>query len=87
MAVKKQRVALARALSFYPDVLCLDEPISALDDDTKMGMYDLLLTLKNNLDITVLHVSHSKMEAKKLADTVLDVSNGRIIELNPKELS
>ena len=83
---EKQRVALARALSFYPDVLCLDEPISALDDETKIGMYELLLTLKNNLNITVLHVSHSKIEAKKLADTVLDVSDGKILELNPKEL-
>ena len=84
---EKQRVALARALSFYPDVLCLDEPISALDDDTKIGMYDLLLTLKNNLDITVLHVSHSKIEAKKLADIVLDFSDGKVLELNPNELS
>lgn len=84
---EKQRVALARALSFYPDVLCLDEPISALDDDTKIGMYDLLLTLKNNLDITVLHVSHSKLEAKKLADTVLDFSDGKVLELNPNDLS
>ena len=84
---EKQRVALARALSFYPDVLCLDEPISALDDDTKISMYDLLLTLKNNLDITVLHVSHSKIEAKKLADTVLDFSDGKVLELNPNELS
>lgn len=83
---EKQRVALARALSFYPDVLCLDEPISALDDDTKIGMYDLLLTLKNNLDITVLHVSHSKVEALKLADRILDVSDGRIIERNHKDL-
>lgn len=83
---EKQRVALARALSFYPDVLCLDEPLNALDDHSKIGMYELLTTLKNDLNITVLHVSHSKIEAKKLADTVLDVSDGRVIELNPKKL-
>ena len=50
---EKQRIALARALSFYPDVLCLDEPLSALDEDTKDGMFELLTELKINMNITV----------------------------------
>ena len=83
---EKQRVSLARALSFYPDVLCLDEPLSALDDNIKSGMYDLLLQLKNNLDITVLHVSHSKIDALKLADKVLLFENGSVKEIDPLEL-
>jgi len=83
---EKQRIALARALSFYPDVLCLDEPLSALDEDTKEGMFELLTELKNNMKITVLHVTHSKIEAQKLADVVLFVSDGKIKELNPSEL-
>lgn len=83
---EKQRVSLARALSFYPDVLCLDEPLSALDDNIKTGMYDLLLQLKNNLDITVLHVSHSKIDALKLADKVLLFENGGVKEIDPLEL-
>ena len=83
---EKQRVALARALSFYPDVLCLDEPLSALDEDTKEKMYELLINLKNNLDITIVHVSHSKMEAIKLANRVLMFADGSITELKPSEL-
>lgn len=83
---EKQRVALARALSFYPDVLCLDEPLSALDDATKNDMYQLLLSIKSNLDISVLHVSHSKIEAEKLADKVLIIESNDVIEINKKEL-
>jgi len=81
---EKQRVSLARALSFYPNVLCLDEPLSALDDDIKNEMYDLLLKLKNQLNITVLHISHSKSDAIKLADSVLLFNDDKIKEvLNP----
>ncbi len=83
---EKQRVALARALSFYPDVLCLDEPLSALDEDTVTEMYDLLKELKNNHKITVLHISHSKIDALKLADKVLIFENGTIKNINTSEL-
>ncbi|MBJ6368956.1 ABC transporter ATP-binding protein [Snuella sedimenti] len=83
---ERQRVALARALSFYPDVLCLDEPLSALDEHTKDDMLDLLKTLKKNLNITILHVTHSKDEAIKLADHVLKFEDGHVKELMPTEL-
>lgn len=83
---EKQRVALARALSFYPDVLCLDEPLSALDDSTKDEMFALLNSLKKKLESTILHVTHSKMEAVKLADKVLKFNEGKVKELQPTEL-
>ncbi len=83
---EKQRVSLARALSFFPDVLCLDEPLSALDESIRNDMYELLLELKNNLEITVLHVSHSKTDAIKLADQVLLFDNGSVKKIKPKEL-
>jgi len=83
---EKQRVALARALSFYPDVLCLDEPLSALDEGTKETMFELLTVLKKNLDITILHVSHSKVEAVRLANKVLFFTNRTLTELNPEKL-
>lgn len=77
---EKQRVALARALSFYPYVLCLDEPLSALDESTKQDMIDLLNKLKQSLDITVVHVTHSNSEAIKLADRILYLEKGIIQE-------
>ena len=83
---EKQRVALARALSFYPQVICLDEPISALDDSTKDDMIELLKTLKQDTDLTILHVTHSKAEAVKLADKVFKFSNGQVTELQLEEL-
>jgi ABC-type sugar transport system ATPase subunit len=83
---ERQRVALARALSFYPEVLCLDEPLSALDENTLQEMYELLTELKNNNKITVLHISHSKTDAIKLADQVLMFKNGALTDLNPNEL-
>ncbi|NQU52996.1 MAG: ATP-binding cassette domain-containing protein [Bacteroidetes bacterium] len=73
---EQQRVALGRALSFYPRIICLDEPLSALDEKTKEEMYQLLLKLKMELNITALHISHSKSEAVKLADKVLEIENG-----------
>jgi ABC-type sugar transport system ATPase subunit len=73
---EQQRVALGRALSFYPRIICLDEPLSALDEKTKEEMYQLLLKLKLELNITALHISHSKSEAVKLADKVLLIEGG-----------
>ncbi|WP_235299516.1 ABC transporter ATP-binding protein [Portibacter marinus] len=66
-----QRVALARALSFKPSVLCLDEPLSALDDETKEDMISVLKVLQRKHKVTMLHVSHSRIEAERLADRVL----------------
>ena len=68
---EKQRVSLARALSFEPKLLCLDEPLSALDEETRPQMYDLIRKLRNELDFTALHVSHSMSEAKELADRIV----------------
>ncbi len=83
---EKQRVALARALSFYPEVICLDEPLSALDDHTKDEMMDLLKTLKVNSDLTILHVTHSKIEAVNLGDKVFKFDDGQVKELQISEL-
>ncbi len=83
---ERQRVALARALSFYPNILCLDEPLSALDENTVQEMYTLLTELKENNKITVLHISHAKTDAVKLADKVLLFDGGTLKELKPEEL-
>jgi len=75
---EKQRVALGRALSFRPKVLCLDEPLSALDDQTKEEMYHLMESICKSSDVTVLHISHSFIEVSRLADGVIYLEDGKI---------
>jgi ABC-type sugar transport system ATPase subunit len=63
-----QRVALGRALAFHPPVLLLDEPLSALDEDTRSEMATLLRDVQRQTGVTTLHVTHSLTEARRLAD-------------------
>lgn len=73
-----QRVALGRALSFHPRVLCLDEPLSALDDDTREGVCGVLEEMRRREGVTVLHVTHNRWEAERLADVWLRMKDGRV---------
>lgn len=74
-----QRVALGRALAMYPGVLLLDEPLSALDDQTRQEMYGLLGELRASAEVTVLHVTHNRSEADALADRVFELQGGRVV--------
>jgi len=74
-----QRVALGRALSFRPQVLCLDEPLSALDSDTRDEMCDLLDNVRRQTHVTTLHVTHNLNEAKRLGDCLFRIEDGRVI--------
>ena len=65
---ESQRVALGRALSFGPSVLLLDEPLSALDSQTRQSTQQLLRNLNKVTGVTVLHVTHNQEEADALAD-------------------
>lgn len=74
-----QRVALGRALSFRPKVLCLDEPLSALDHETRVEMCALLGNLQRKLRVTVLHITHDRNEAALLADCVYRIVDGAVV--------
>jgi ABC-type sugar transport system ATPase subunit len=74
------RVALGRALSHRPPLLLLDEPLSALDDDTRDEMIALLQTVRAQTGVTTLHVTHSLGEARRLADRLFVLKGGRIHE-------
>lgn len=77
---ERQRVALGRALAVDPKVLLLDEPISALDEDMRDDMMALLMRVQKEHAVTVLHVTHSSKEAERLADSVLRMEGGAIVE-------
>ncbi|MEC9352945.1 MAG: ATP-binding cassette domain-containing protein [Planctomycetota bacterium] len=78
---EKQRVALGRALAFEPGILCLDEPLSALDDDTKTGLIDLLGKIREETGVTTLHITHSLQEARSLCDMLLVMEDSGLREL------
>ncbi|MEI6236074.1 MAG: ATP-binding cassette domain-containing protein [Planctomycetota bacterium] len=71
-----QRVAIARALAARPDVLVFDEPLSALDEDMRGEMCELLARVRSHSNATILHVTHSKTEAARLADVVFVLKDG-----------
>lgn len=75
---QRQRVALARLMAYEPDVLLLDEPFSALDEDLKE---DLLRELKSELQISkpVIFVSHNKEEVNELCDFLYKIKQGEIV--------
>ncbi len=83
---ERQRVALGRALACRPDVLCLDEPLSALDEDTHDEMCDLLKSVCKHHRVTTLHVTHSLREARLLADRILRMENGNVVTHTISEL-
>lgn len=74
-----QRVALGRALSYQPKVLLLDEPLSALDEQTRHEMHALLKQIKQSTGMTTLHITHNSEEAAALADVTLRLENGAIV--------
>lgn len=83
-----QRTALGRALAARPEILILDEPLSALDDETRQEMYALLKTMQKQTKVTALHVTHSRAEAEILGDLIFrfDANDGvRRVELERGE--
>ena len=84
---QQQRVALARALITNPQILLLDEPLSALDPFLRIKVRAELKRLQKELGISFLHVTHSQDEAMALADLVVLMNGGRIEQAGtPREV-
>jgi spermidine/putrescine transport system ATP-binding protein len=84
---QKQRVALARSLVTEPQILLLDEPLSALDAHLVIRMQSVLTKLQRELGITFVYVTHSQSEAFAMADRVVIMSNGEIAQIgNPRDI-
>ena len=79
-----QRVALGRALAVSPRLLLLDEPLSALDESTRGQLTELLKRVQRERGVTALHVTHSRQEANALADVLLQLADGLVVEVSPR---
>ncbi len=77
---QRQRVAIARALAVEPDLLVADEPTSMLDVSIRMGILNLLLRLKRERELAILLITHDLASARYLADRVLVLYRGRVVE-------
>jgi peptide/nickel transport system ATP-binding protein len=82
---QRQRVAIARALAVEPRVILADEPTSMLDVSIRIGILNLMLALKDERDLAFLYVTHDLASARYVADEMLVMYAGQIVEQGPIE--
>jgi peptide/nickel transport system ATP-binding protein len=80
---QRQRVAIARALALRPALLVADEPTSALDVSVRAQILNLLLDLREQLDLAMVFVSHDIQTVKKMSDRIVTMYLGRVVEEAP----
>jgi putative spermidine/putrescine transport system ATP-binding protein len=84
---QQQRAALARALAIEPDVLLLDEPLSALDASVRIALRAEIRRVQQEFGISAIYVTHDQEEALSISDRIAVMSNGRIEQLaSPEEI-
>ena len=84
---QQQRIGVLRALAASPPIVLMDEPFSALDPMTRETLQDEVKNIQQKLGKTVIFVSHDMSEALKLADTIIFMSGGEIVQMaSPEEM-
>jgi molybdate transport system ATP-binding protein len=76
---ERQRVALARALYSGPDVLLLDEPLAAVDLARRRLILDVLIAIRDELQVPLVYVTHSPDEARAIADYAIVLDEGKVV--------
>ncbi|MCD7878560.1 MAG: ABC transporter ATP-binding protein, partial [Candidatus Gastranaerophilales bacterium] len=82
---QRQRIAIARAIMLYPSFIAADEPVSALDVSIQAQIVNLLLDLKQHLNLTMLFISHDLSVIKYISDRIAVMYLGEIVEISEKE--
>ncbi|MCT4633895.1 MAG: ABC transporter ATP-binding protein [Firmicutes bacterium] len=81
----KQRGAIARALALKPKVLLMDEPFGSLDMITRESLQELILKLKEELDMTIIFVTHDLREAVRISDRIVLLKDDGVMEITGME--
>ena len=76
---EQQRLMLARALALEPEVLLLDEPTAALDEEARDGVERTIRDLEERLDVSTVLVTHDRAQADRLASRVVELRDGRAV--------
>jgi len=82
---ERQRVAIARALSLDPQIIVADEPTSMLDVSIRMDVLEIFAKMRKENNLTVLFITHDLASVRYLADRIIVLKNGSVVEENASE--